>query len=147
MNAPQLAQTTLRLARKRGLSFRIERPADGEPILHVTPKAKLSAYLRQAIARTKHELIALLEAEPRHVVCVHDEAGEVVRAIVDPVCATCGGRDYAATPDGLDTVCVTCTTREEVLQDEHEAAVLAQRWQVEEPGAPARAPVEARTGE
>lgn len=59
----QFAQTLLRLLRKRGLILRVERSEGVEPILHVSPKERVSIFMRQAIPRVKEQLIALLASE------------------------------------------------------------------------------------
>jgi len=66
MQPTQLAQTVLRLCRKRGMTLTVERVPDGqEPIVHARPAAQLTAYLRAALTLCEREVIALLEEE-RH---------------------------------------------------------------------------------
>jgi hypothetical protein len=59
----QFAREVLRLARVRGLTFRIERPAGEEPILRVAPKERISPFLKGAIPAYKPELLKVLERE------------------------------------------------------------------------------------
>ena len=59
----QFAKTLLRLLRKRGMTLLVEHREGMEPILHVSPKDRVSIFMRQAIPRVKEQLIALLASE------------------------------------------------------------------------------------
>ena len=91
MQDEQVAQLIMRIGRKRGLTFRVERPTHGEPIVHVGPRQLVSPYLRLAIPRCKDALITLLESEGTGTVTGED--GRVWTQTLAR-CPQCGACDW-----------------------------------------------------